>query len=185
MQKLLSILMLLTCSIVTSQNLNVHSLIVEKSVINWKGTYSFLFSEHTGTVQFKEGKLYTANRNITGGDFIIDMTTISNEDYLNNRGAVEHLRNPDFFDVEQFPKAKLVITHIEYFYPNNEHIIDADLTIKGITKPIEFRATVDEPNKQMRARLKIDRTRWGIIYNHKIKNQAISDAIEFDVLLQF
>ena len=185
MQKLLSILMLLTCSIVSSQNLNVYPLQLEKSVINWKGTYSFKFSEHTGTVQFKEGNLYTANGNITGGDFVIDMTTISNEDYLLDRGAVKHLRSDDFFDVEKYKEAKLYINYVEYYSETNEHYFKGDLTIKGIKKPVEFYGTVDDQSKQMRARLKIDRTRWGITYNHKLKDQAISDAIEFDVLLQF
>lgn len=185
MQKLLSILMLLTCSIVSSQNLNVYPLRTEESVINWKGSYTFKFSEHTGTVQFKEGNLYTANGNVTGGDFLIDMTTISNEDYLLDRGAVKHLRSADFFDVTKYPEAKLYINHVEYYSDINQHYFKGELTIMEITKPVEFYGTVDDQSKQLKARLKIDRTRWGITYNHKIKDQAISDAIEFDVLLQF
>jgi len=185
MQKLLSMFILLTTSIITSQIQNTHSLHLEESVINWKGSYAFKFSEHTGTVHFKEGTLYSSNKGITGGTFVIDMTTISNEDYLQKQGAVAHLRDTDFFDVSKFPEAKLVITNVTYYTNNNEHVLEANLTIKGVTKPIEFRAFVDGTKKQMTAKLKIDRTRWGITYNNKLKDNAIAEAVEFDVFLQF
>lgn len=185
MQKLLSTLMILTSIIVTGQTQNTHPLDLTESVINWKGTYAFLFSEHTGTVHFKEGELQTTDGHITGGTFVIDMTTISNEDYLSKRGAVEHLRDTDFFDVAKYPNAMLEITNVIYHANYNEHKIEANLTIKGITQPINFIAFVDADAKRMITKFKIDRTRWGITYNNKVKNKAIAEAIEFNVLLQF
>ena len=163
-----------------------YTLNTTESVINWKGSYSFLFSEHTGTVHFINGALYSSNGNITGGDFSINMTTISNEGFLEGKGAVGHLRNEDFFDVEKYPLARLVITNVAYYEEDNKlHQVEADFTIKGITKPIKFNAFVNEEKKQMTARLKLDRTLWGINYNNKMKDHAISETMEFDVLLQF
>ena len=185
MQKLLITFIILAGFTASSQNQETFQLNTEESVINWKGSYSFSFSEHNGTVHFKEGELITQDGNITGGSFIIDMTTISNAAYLDGNGSVKHLRSDDFFDVEKFPEATLVMTSVEYFTNGNTHRIFADLTIKGITKNIRFYATADGDTKTFETKFKIDRTLWGITYNHKLKNEAISEAIEFNVSLQF
>ena len=50
--------------------------------------------------------------------------------------------------------------------------IYADLTIKGITLPIDFQAEVDYDNALMTTRFKIDRMRWGINYNSKLRDGA-------------
>jgi polyisoprenoid-binding protein YceI len=113
------------------------------------------------------------------------MNSITNEDYRNNEGPVNHLKNDDFFDVPNYPEARLTIRKVSYFEEDNQHKMEADLTIKGITRSIEFWATVDGTTKTMSTRFKIDRQRWGISYNNKLKNHAISDAIEFEVFLDF
>ncbi len=163
-----------------------YALDVSKSELHWKGHYSFLVSEHTGTATFTQGELITINGNITGGSFEVDMTSITNEEYeKNGHGPVDHLKDPDFFDVQRYPKASLTITNVTFIEEENKHKMEADMTIKGITKPIEFWPTVDEEAKTMVAYLKIDRTRWGIVYNNDLKDHAISDAIELKAFLQF
>jgi len=163
-----------------------HSLDITKSSIHWKGYYLFKMAQHEGTVSFEEGSLFTVNGDIKGGSFIIDMTSITNPDYEDSgNGPVEHLKDPDFFHVKKFPKAMLEITAVEYYKDSNDHRFYANLTIKGITKPVEFIAKVDSTQKTMHTQFKIDRTRWGITYNHDVKDSAISDGIEFDVFLQF
>ena len=186
MRKLLFTLVILCSTLGTAQHLDTtYTLDTQQSVIHWKGTYSFQFSEHKGTVHFSQGTLYTMNNQITGGEFTIDMTTIDNEDHRAGRGPVEHLKNEDFFDVPQFPKATLKITAVEYFENTNTHEIFADITIKGITKSQKFYATADATTNALTTQFKIDRTRWGITYNNKLKDHAISDAVEFDVKLIF
>ena len=185
MQQLLITFIILTSLTVTGQSQKTYQLNNQKSSIIWVGSYTFLMSEHTGTVNFIEGELITTNGNITGGNFIIDMTTISNPEYVDGVGPVEHLRNKDFFDVKKFPKATLVITSVEYFSENNQHKMLANFTIKDKTKPIEFWAVSNTETKQVTTQFKIDRTLWGITHNNKMRDHAISDAIEFDVILQF
>lgn len=170
---------------VLGQSQKTYPLNTQQSTIEWKGSYAFLFSSHSGTVRFKNGTLRTHDGNITGGQFTVDMTTISNEEYEKGVGPVAHLRNSDFFYVEQYPEASLVFTSVEYFKNENIHKILAALTIKGITQTITFWATVQEATKTMETRFIIDRTLWGITYNNKLKNDAISDAIELIVKLQF
>lgn len=185
MQKLCITLMLVTCLSATCQIQENHALNIDKSIMKWKGTYTFIFSEHHGTVQFLEGNLITIDGHITGGSFVVDMTSISNEDYLLQRGPVKHLKDPDFFDVDKHPRAQLHISKVTYYEEGNQHKVEADLIIKGISQPISFYPTVDEENKQLVAKFKIDRTRWGITYNNRLKNEAISDAIEFEAILNF
>ena len=185
MQKLLITLISFISLTATGQNQKTYELNHHQSVINWKGSYAFAFSEHEGTVNFKEGQLFTNNDNISGGTFIIDMNSISNEEHLKKIGPVTHLKDTDFFDVNKFPEAELTITLVEYFTNENIHKISADLTIKEITKPIIFWANVDSVKKVLETKFMIDRTDWGITYNNRLKNEAISDAIEFHINLQF
>ncbi|MCH9660816.1 MAG: YceI family protein [Bacteroidetes bacterium] len=185
MKTLLITFILVISTSVQAQDQKTYQLNAQESIINWRGTYSFLFSEHTGTVHFKEGTLIAEKGNIKGGDFTIDMTTITNEDYKKGVGAVKHLRSDDFFNVTKHTEAQLGITKVEYYANENRHKISADLTIKGITKSIEFWADVDGTAKTLMTKFKIDRVRWGITHNSKTRDHAISDAIEFDVHLQF
>ncbi|HBR54915.1 MAG TPA: YceI family protein [Flavobacteriaceae bacterium] len=185
MQKLLITFIIMSGLVMTGQSQKTYQLNTKKSAIKWIGKYSFLFSEHTGTVQFTGGELQTSDGNITGGNFLIDMTTITNEEYEKGLGPVEHLRNEDFFDVNKFPEAKLVITSVEFFPNENRHRMFGNLTIKGITKPVEFWPEVYPEEEKMYVQLKIDRTRWGITHDNKVKEHAISDAIELYVTLQF
>ena len=94
----------------------------------------------------------------------------------------DHLKDPDFFDVQKYPTAKLVITKVEYPIPTSLRI-EANLTIKGITKSINFNATADYEKKQLTTKFKIDRRRWNVNYNSKLRDGAISDAIGFEVQL--
>lgn len=184
-QLLFAFIILMSLSTV-GQHQKTYQLNTKKSTIKWKGSYTFQISEHTGTVNFMEGTLTTANNTITGGNFTIDMTSINNEENrLQGVGPVGHLKDSDFFDVIKYPTASLNITKVNYFPDENRHQMFGDLTIKGITKNIEFWAVADGMTKHINTTFRIDRTRWGITHNNKLKNHAISDAIEFDVTLQF
>ena len=122
---------------------------------------------------------------ITGGSFVIDMTSIISTDIDDpkaNKGLVDHLKDEDFFDVKKHPVAKLVITDIEY-HDSTHAQIKADLSIKGISLPVKFQAEMNYEKSQMTTKFKIDRARWGITYNSKLRDSAISDAIGFEVRL--
>jgi len=160
---------------------------LQKSQVHWTGSKLFGFGKHYGTVKFKEGRLFSINDKITGGIFIIDMQTMINTDGKYNENLMDHLKNEDFFNVEKFPIAQLVMTKIT---SNDNHtvlLIEADLTIKNYTNSIEFQAQLSQDKGEFKADFIIDRTDWKITYESKgfaaVKNQAISDAIEFKVSL--
>jgi hypothetical protein len=155
-----------------------------KSEIKWSCDYSFYFNGHFGIVQFQEGYFIKKGDMITGGNFIIDLNTLLAKDMNEegNQNLTEHLKDSDFFDVKKYPTATLVITNIQY-HDATHFEAKADLTIKGITQPVKFQAEVDFVKAEMTTKFKIDRTLWGVTYNSKLKNEAISDAIGFEVKL--
>jgi polyisoprenoid-binding protein YceI len=167
----------------SQEKLNINT---QKSTIKWIGEYTFSFSGHNGNILFKEGYFIKTNEVITGGSFEIDMNSITNNDIKTkkaNASLVNHLKNPDFFDVKKFPLATLKITKFEYF-KNNQIRVDAKLTIKGIANPIHFNGELNYEEKELKARFKIDRQAWNVSYKSKMKDSPISDAIGFEISIK-
>lgn len=184
MKKLITIICIACLSIVSNaqEKLNINT---SKSSIKWIGEYTFYFGGHEGFINFTEGHFIKTNDKITGGYFSIDMNTIISTDMEASKAKLSlenHLKDPDFFDVKKHPKATLTITKVKY-YENNELRIEANLTIKGISKSIKFNAKTNYKEKSLTAKFKIDRKRWNINYKSKMRDGAISDAIGFEVKL--
>ncbi|HEX9828263.1 MAG TPA: YceI family protein [Flavobacteriaceae bacterium] len=170
---------------------------LEASIIKWKGTMLFSFGEHYGTVNFKSGYILKSDDKLSGGSFVVDMNTIVNTDGDYSPDLVDHLKNEDFFDVPKYPEATIEFVSVES-NDVDRYKIKADLTIKGIKKPIvlmdvEFidnsSKLFDENASKMSVKFKIDRTDWNINYASKgisnVKDYAISDAIELEVDMEF
>ena len=87
------------------------------------------------------------------------VTTDLEGDYKNQLEG--HLRSEDFFGVEKFKKATLVFKKIKSTL-KDQYIVTADLTIKGITKPITF--TIAVKGNSAKTVLNVDRTKYGIKY---------------------
>ncbi|MFN7824603.1 MAG: YceI family protein [Pseudobdellovibrionaceae bacterium] len=136
--------------------------------ISWTGTG--VGKAHTGTLKLKSGELQLNGKQVVGGKFVFDMSSI---DYKNPK-LVGHLKSPDFFEVEKFPEASFVATKVEALPKPAAgaptHKITGDLTIRGTTAPITFDAIVAENGKTLTAKGDIvipDRTAYGIKYNSK------------------
>lgn len=160
------------------------------STIKWTG--SKIASSHEGNVNIAKGVLAIEHGNLVGGEFSIDMNSIICTDLKADKGGnkiVKHLKNEDFFNVEEFPLAIVRIVRAEKSEGNMYDIL-AELTIKGITNPIKFQANVDVNGKnfQATANMKIDRTKWDVKYGSgsffdNLGDKAILDKIEFDIFL--
>jgi polyisoprenoid-binding protein YceI len=170
---------------------------VDESKMKWTGFYVFNFGEHHGTIDLAGGEIITNGTAILSGHFDIDMRSIRDLDMPPDDGAKDleqHLKSSDFFSVEEFPTAKFKITSVERMEnkpddPTAFKVI-GDLSIKGITAPLEFPAhiTVREKSLEAKARFKFDRTAWNIRYNSgkffsDIGDGTISDAIAIDLTL--
>ncbi len=158
-----------------------------ESTVVWKG-YKVTGS-HAGTIALKEGFLLFDGNKLTGGEFVIDMSTLVTTDKLGDmKGKLEgHLKSDDFFGVEAHPTAKLVFTNIKTFNKNS-HTATGDLTIKGTTKPITF--VISIYGSKATATLKIDRTKYDIKYGSgsffdNLGDKAIYDEFDLVVDLAF
>ena len=167
----------------------------EASSLKWRGSKLFGFGEHYGTLDFDLGQAIMDGGDLIGGTFIVDMRTMKNTDGDYSENLIRHLSNEDFFDVETYPTASLVITSIEFYPPGepmgvvNKLRATADLTIMGTTKDISFDGTLNSDRTELSTQFIIDRTRWGIMYGSqkviKIQDHILSDAIEFDARVVF
>lgn len=146
--------------------------------------------EHYGTVKLESGLLTFVDGSLMGGSFVIDMTTMTVDDLQGDSQAwlLNHLKGDDFFSVESYPKATLTITEVTALETENSFDVRGDLTIKWITNPISFVATLDEAGTTATAPIVIDRTLWDIKYRSlrffsDIADKAIEDEITFTVTL--
>lgn len=161
----------------------------KQSVVTWKGSNLAGSNSHTGFIYIPKGELKVENEQLIGGTVEVDMNTIEDEKHQSNNGLVDHLKEPDFFDVKKFPLSIFIITKAEPINGVNKKIT-GNLTIKGITHSISFPAKVEIKNgiTKLNARLVIDRTKWNIRYKSGkfydlLADQTISDSIEFDINL--
>jgi len=139
----------------------------EASTVKWVG--SKITSSHEGNIQISSGKLVLDHGKLVGGEFVIDMNTMVNtdiEDKESGDNLVKHLKADDFFGVEKHPTSTLKITNVNHISLSN-YLITADLTIKGITHPVNFSADVKiiKTAYLATATLVFDRTKYGIEYN--------------------
>jgi polyisoprenoid-binding protein YceI len=148
------------------------------SEVKWTGYHLAKSYEHTGLIKIKSGKLSLNKGLIAGGEFVIDMNTITTTDVTDEGKAgklVGHLKSPDFFDVANNPEAKLVIKKTEKG-ANGTLKTTADLTIRGITKPVEFETKLTDKGDVIEATadIKVKRNEFNVLYGWTLENAMIS-----------
>jgi len=149
-----------------------------KSSIDWLGKK--VTGEHAGTIDLKSGELKLDGGAIAGGEFVVDMTSIKNTDLTDaewNGKLVGHLKSDDFFGVETYPEAKLVITKATAF-SGDKATATGDLTIKGATHPVTFDVTKD--GKTYTAEITVDRSKYDVRYGSKSFFDNLGDKVIYD-----
>jgi polyisoprenoid-binding protein YceI len=160
------------------------------SSVIWTGSKPT--GSHTGNVILKDGYLSFDHGNLVGGEFTIDMTSITCSDIESekkNKYLVDHLKDEDFFDVNKFPEAKLVVNRVKNL-EGSQFEMKGNMTIKGITNPVTFNADIkiNRNSYTAIAKIIIDRTKWGVEYNSgnifkDLGDKIIYDDMEFDIFL--
>lgn len=90
-----------------------------------------------------------------------------------------HLLTPDFFDAERFPEITF----------RSDDLRTGELTIKGVTRPVELTGTISRPNVDpfgrervgLRLEATVDRTAFGVSWN--APNQGGGNYLGDDVKL--
>jgi len=180
----LALVVVLSTVAATAQTKNINT---TTSTIEWIGKK--VTGQHNGTVNFKDGALIFKGAKLKGGIFTVDMTSLTATDLSGEyQGKLNgHLKADDFFGTDKFPTAKIIFKKIGT-KSANLYTVTADLTIKGITKPVIFDIAVN--GNTATAAFNVDRTKYDIKYGSKsffesIGDKAIYDEFELKVTLKF
>ncbi len=159
-----------------------YSVSTQDSQLKWTGYHLAKSYEHWGHVNIKSGSVTVSDGKITSGEFTIDMTSIANKDVEGEKDSKKldgHLKSDDFFAVEKHPEAKLVITKVD-----GSGKATGNLTIRGITKEIQFATKVEEISGSKlvaTADIKVDRTDFKVMYGWKLENAILSNEFRMEV----
>jgi polyisoprenoid-binding protein YceI len=148
-----------------------------KTKLFWLGEK--VTGQHTGTIKLQSGWLDLEDNKIVSGEFNIDMATLQETE--NNAQLMGHLKSDDFFGVVKFPVAKLVLTGSTPL-DKGSGTVTGNLTIKDITNPIEFKATMQKKDEGtwFYANITVDRTKYNIRYGSGSFFDNLGDKTIYD-----
>jgi polyisoprenoid-binding protein YceI len=142
------------------------------------------FSKWTGSVSFDE-KAPEASKVSAE----IDVASIDTKD----AGRDGHLRTPDFFDAEKFPKITFKSTKVEKVSDGN-YKLTGDLSMHGVTKPVtldvEYGGRATHPQMGERvgfsAKGHLNRKDWGLSYNQVLDagGVALGEKVEIAIEIE-
>jgi len=112
--------------------------------------------------------------------------------YTNISDRDAHLKSPDFFAADEFPKITYSSTSIEK--DGDEYIVTGDLTIRGITKPIVLDGSYNGNDVDMYGNTKhgfelsgkVNRADYGLTFNALSGkgNAMVGDEIKLIISIQ-
>ncbi len=159
----------------------------EVSTVEWIGKK--VTGQHNGNISIKEGTINLHDGVPSKGKVVINMESITCSDLEGEWSdkLVGHLNSPDFFDVANHKTATLDIKSIKVI-KGNDYKVSGDLTIKGITKPIEFNSTIEIKDGKLAAysEIKVDRTLYDIKYGSGKFFEGLGDKmIDDEFIIKF
>lgn len=138
------------------------------------------FDDITGTIEFDEADPANSSVSVTIATASVDSA---------NDARDEHLRKPDFLNVEAFPTMTFTSTNIEVSGEKTAKIT-GDLTLLGVTKPITLDATFNQAGPHpfdpakfvagFSATTEINRTDFGMAYAAPVIGETVEIMIEVE-----
>ena len=157
---------------------NIYNIETVQSQITWTGR-EVSTSYHYGTLDFVSGNFEISNGAIVNGEFIVDMTSINNQDMEgDSKARLEgHLKSDDFFSVESYPTAAISINSSELI-SDGKWNVSADLSIKGFTHPVNFEMISSEDGWS--ANLVFDRSKYDVRFRSGSFFENLGDKLIYD-----
>lgn len=144
---------------------------VKGSFAKWDG--DFYFDKSTGTLE--------------NAKFYVEANSVSTNDVKRD----EHLRGPDFFNVEKFPKIEFVSKKVEMKNKKPVKMI-GDLTMLGVTKPatikIEYLGSMQGFTGEFvvfKGSTKINRKDFGMTFNKALDKGGLAVGEEVEIAFDF
>lgn len=165
------------------------------SRIEWKG-YKVVKTDqtsHFGTIQFESGDITVANNKLESGKFVANMSSLTSVDLKDDpeqlAKLVGHLKSGDFLEVEKFPTASYEITKVSENTSGGNYntVMDGKLTVKGITKPVQFNANVAVDGNLVSIATEptdINREDFGIKFQMPVENGLIKNEMTLQILVK-
>ena len=167
----------LTAQEIESNSQTLLKINTEKSTLKWIGE-KITTSQHSGSLDFKSGEMTIKDGLVVSGNFIVDMTSISVEDISGSgkKRLEGHLKSDDFFSVDKHDKALLSIKGSKK--TDKGFIVDANLTIKDLTHPIQFNMVSIEGGYN--ADLVFDRSKYNVRFRSGSFFENLGDKLIID-----
>ncbi|MCF7917694.1 YceI family protein [Candidatus Gracilibacteria bacterium] len=156
----------------------IYQILSEQSKMYWSA--SKVTGTHEGVIRVPTGLLTLEDGAIVGGNFEVNMDTIQTTDAA-GAGLDPHLKGENFFDATNYPLSTFVVTSATK--EGNINHVTGNLTIKDITNPITFDATIKylaDGKISTTAEFTIDRTLWGIKFGSGKFFQGLGDKMIYD-----
>jgi len=178
--KIVSIVVLLLAMSVASfsQKKEVNT---KTSVVKWTGNK--VGGSHNGEIQLKSGYFEFKNDQITSGEVVIDMNTITDKDLEDegyNQKLVGHLKSDDFFGVKSYPTSSFKVTKATKFN-KGKATVSGKLTIKGKTEQLTF--DVVKVGSEYTGQLKVDRSKFDVRYGSNSFFDNLGDKVIDDIFI--
>ena len=134
-------------------------------------------------------KAYTGRLEVHADGSVVASGTVEAESVDTNEARRDnHLRSPDFFDVERFPQLSFTSTSIVATGADTL-AVTGDFTMHGVTRPLTLEATVEgtgtdpwsgEERVALEVTGQLDRRDWEMRFNHGAGagNALVSDKVK-------
>jgi len=146
-----------------------------------------MISHVKGTFKTFDASIYTIGKDFRTieVDLWIDASSINTGDTKRD----EHLKSPDFFDVEKFKQITFTSSTIEKSDEDGNHELWGELTMMGITQNIKLNlqlgGILNDPWGNERAGFtvtgKINRSNWGLTWNSPIESGGLMVSDEISI----
>ncbi len=183
-----------TSEVTTTREGQVYVIDTMNSRIEWKGFKVFKSenTSHFGTIKFETGDVTVKDGQLESGKFVADMATLENVDLKSDaeqKSKLEgHLKSGDFFEVEKFPTASYEITNVTPLSEGDYNtLLDGNLTIKGITKPVKFNANVAVSQGEVTIATEptdIMREDFGVKFQVPVQNGLIKNEVNVQIRIK-
>lgn len=146
--------------------------IAKGSRVKWSAAHFGGVQGRFGTVQLISGNVLVNNDEVTNGNFVIGLNSLSVDNFgpegKQKESLEAHLKNEDFFNIGKFPTIAFEITDINRTTGDYNSEITGNLTILETTKSVTFKANIaihPEAVAINSVDFKINRQDWGLSYN--------------------
>ncbi|HCE85387.1 MAG TPA: hypothetical protein DEO99_04475 [Bacteroidetes bacterium] len=150
---------------------------VEKSNVEWLAKK--VGGQHDGLVSIQKANItFNSQGEVSQANIVMDMTSITVEDLSGGakNSLTNHLKDPDFFNTEDYPEASFTVKEGN----GKPGEVLGILTIKDISK--EYALQYEYKDGEIKGKLVIDRTDFDIMYKSKsiLDAKAVADGFIYD-----